>query len=136
MPRSVGSDYKSINQSINQIPLVPRQGLVWDLQQISGKGWCDGEDAREVGRLDTVSSYLSSLGWVKRGEFKRALTNRTIILQKPSTFQLYILTTLMPSTARPSPAQEKPEYDDLIERYILAEKLLSPPSTLYKGAGR
>ena len=41
----------------------------------------------------------------------------------------------MPSTARPSPAQEKPEHEDLIERYTLTEKLSSPSSTPYEDAG-
>ena len=42
----------------------------------------------------------------------------------------------MPSIARPFPAQEKLEHKDLIKRYTLTEKLLSPLLTLYKGAGR
>jgi len=42
---------------------------------------------------------------------------------------------LIPSIARASPAQENPEYKDLIKRYLLIEKLPSLPSTLYKGVG-
>ncbi len=34
-----------------------------------------------------------------------------------------------------SPTQEQPEHEDLIKRYTPIEKLSSPPSTPYKGAG-
>lgn len=89
--------------------------------------------------MDTVSSYLSTLGRVKRGGkrrgFERALAERTVTLQTPSTFHSHILTASIPSTAGASPIQEQPEHGDLIKRYTITEKLPSPPLTPYGGLG-
>lgn len=71
---------------------------------------------------------------MKREEFERAFVDKIIILQKSSTFQLYIFIALMLNTIKFFLAQEKLKHDDLIERYIFVEKLLNSASTLYKDA--